>query len=103
MNLLVLGGTVFLGRHVVESALARGHKVTLFNRGGQNPYLFPKLEKLRGGRDGALSALSGKRFDAVIDTTTYTPGQRSSMPGTLDRRIRRCPFLFIVSPYSGIP
>src|SRR2546421_10651252 len=79
MKFLVLGGTVFLGRHVVESALARGHSVTLFNRGRQNPNLFPKVEKLRGDRDGDLSALSGRRFDAVIDTSTYTPGQAYRM------------------------
>src|SRR5205814_1801253 len=75
MKFLVLGGTVFLGRHVVESALARGHSVTLFNRGRHNSNLFPKVEKLRGDRDGDLSALSGTRFDAVVDTTTYTPAQ----------------------------
>src|ERR1700716_2896589 len=67
MKLLILGGTVFLGRHVVESALARGHSVTLFNRGRHNPKLFPKVEKLRGDRDGDLSALGGRRFDAVVD------------------------------------
>ena len=60
MELLILGGSVFLGRHLVEAALARGHAVTLFNRGQHNPELFPAVEKLRGDRDGNLSRLYGR-------------------------------------------
>jgi 2'-hydroxyisoflavone reductase len=73
MRLLVLGGTVFLGRHVVEAALARGHVVTLFNRGQHNPDLFPNVEKLRGNRDGDLTSLLDKRWDVVIDTSAHLP------------------------------
>ena len=73
MKLLILGGTVFLGRHIVEAALARSHEVTLFNRGLNNPDLFPEAERLRGDRDGDLSALEGRRWDAVIDTCGYIP------------------------------
>ncbi|MCB0116088.1 MAG: hypothetical protein KDD84_18440, partial [Caldilineaceae bacterium] len=73
MNLLILGGTVFLGRHLVEAALARGHEITLFNRGQHNPDLFPGVEKLRGDRDNDLAALAGRRWDAVIDTCGYIP------------------------------
>src|SRR5215203_624305 len=73
MKILILGGTVFLGRHLVEAALAGGHDVTLFNRGQHNPELFPAVEKLRGDRDGDLSALEGRRWDAVIDTSGYVP------------------------------
>ena len=54
MQLLVLGGTLFLGRHLVEAARARGHAVTLFNRGRTAPDLFPDLERLRGDRDGVI-------------------------------------------------
>jgi 2'-hydroxyisoflavone reductase len=61
MKLLVLGGTLFAGRHLVEAALARSHEVTLFNRGRANPELFPDVEKLRGDRDGNLTALQGRR------------------------------------------
>ena len=103
MKLLVLGGTVFLGRHVVESALARGHSVTLFNRGRHSPNLFPKVEKLRGDRDGDLSALSGRRFDAVIDTTTYTPRQARRIAEILDGRIEHYTFISSVSAYAGFP
>ena len=73
MRLLVLGGTKFLGRAVVEAALARGEEVTLFNRGQTNPELFPEVEKLRGDRDGDLSALEGREWDAVIDPSGYVP------------------------------
>lgn len=73
MQLLVLGGTRFLGRHVVELALERGHDVTLFNRGETHPELFPDAEKLRGDRDGNLDALRSRSFDAVVDTSGYVP------------------------------
>ena len=73
MKLLVLGGTVFLGRHVVEAATARGDEVTIFNRGRHNPDLFPEIERLRGDRDGDLSALEGRRWDAVVDLSGYVP------------------------------
>ena len=73
MRLLVLGGTKFLGRAAVEEALARGHEVTLFNRGQTNPELFPEAEKLRGDRDGGLTALEGREWDAVIDPSGYVP------------------------------
>lgn len=71
MKLLILGGTAFLGRASVEAALARGHEVTLFNRGQTNPTLFPDVEQLRGDREHDLSALRGRRWDAVIDTSGY--------------------------------
>ncbi len=73
MKLLILGGAVFLGRHLVDAAQARGHEITLFTRGQHNPALFPEVEKLRGDRDGDLTALQGRSFDAVIDTCGYVP------------------------------
>jgi 2'-hydroxyisoflavone reductase len=73
MKLLVLGGTVFLGRHLVEAALDRGHDVTLFNRGRSNADLFPDVERLTGDRDGGLEPLRGRRWDAVVDPSGYVP------------------------------
>jgi 2'-hydroxyisoflavone reductase len=73
VRLLVLGGTKFLGRAIVEEALARGHELTLFNRGETNPELFPEVEKLRGDRTTDLSALEGRDWDAVIDPSGYVP------------------------------
>lgn len=73
LKLLVLGGTKFLGRAISAAALAAGHELTLFNRGETNPELFPEAEKLRGNRDGDLSALEGRSWDAVIDPSGYVP------------------------------
>ncbi len=73
MKLLVLGGTVFLGRHIARMALDRGHQVTLFNRGQTNPGLFPTAEEIHGDRANGLDALDGRSWDAVIDTSGYVP------------------------------
>jgi 2'-hydroxyisoflavone reductase len=73
MRVLIIGGTIFLGRHLVEAAQARGHEVTLFNRGMHNPDLFPDVEKLRGDRDRGLAPLDGRWWDAVIDTCGNFP------------------------------
>lgn len=80
MDLLVLGGTSFAGRHVVERALADGHTVTVFNRGRTNPDLFPTpsrsaVRSLHGDRtSGDYEALHGAGpFDAVVDMCAYVP------------------------------
>jgi 2'-hydroxyisoflavone reductase len=75
MRILILGGTVFLGRHLTEAFLSRGHEVTHFNRGLQNTHLFPEVEKLRGDRDRDLLLLRGRSWDAVVDTCGYFPRQ----------------------------
>lgn len=73
-RLLILGGTSFLGPAIIDSALARGHEVVLFNRGKTNAELYPELEKLRGDRNtNDLAALAGRKFDAYIDTSGYVP------------------------------
>jgi 2'-hydroxyisoflavone reductase len=67
-KILILGGTGFLGPHQVRCALARGHQVTIFNRGRSGAGLFGKdVEQLVGDRNGDLAALQGRTFDAVID------------------------------------
>jgi 2'-hydroxyisoflavone reductase len=73
MRLLVLGGTTFAGRHLVELALERGHDVTLFNRGQTGADLFPGVGRVRGERAGGLDGLRGMRFDLVVDTSGYLP------------------------------
>jgi nucleoside-diphosphate-sugar epimerase len=73
VKLLVLGGTKFLGRHLVEAALDRGHEVVLFHRGQTGADLFPALEHVIGDRDGDLQGLRGRTFDAVLDTSGYLP------------------------------
>ena len=103
MKLLVLGGTLFLGRHAVRAALAHGHDVTIFTRGQTNPELFPDVEALRGDRDGDVSALRGRRWDAVIDTSAYLPRQVEATAAALLGRIERYCFVSTVSVYRGFP
>jgi len=73
MHLLVIGGTVFLGRHLVSLALAAGHQVTTLNRGTFDLVEQVNVEKLRADRENDLSLLSGRTFDAVVDTCGYHP------------------------------
>ena len=73
MDILIIGGTRFLGRHLVELALSNGHNVTLFNRGKSNPDVFPQLETIFGDRETDLDKLAGRHFDALIDTCGYFP------------------------------
>lgn len=73
MRLLILGGTRFLGRHVVDAARARGHRLTLFNRGRTAPGRYPEVEQLHGDREHDLAPLLGRSWDAVIDTCGYLP------------------------------
>ena len=74
MKVLVLGGTRFLGRHLVEVALGRGYAVTIFHRGRTNLGLYPDVEELLGDRDGGLELLDGRQFDSVVDTSGMVPG-----------------------------
>ena len=73
LRILILGGTRFLGVAQVQYALARGHTVTLFNRGRTNTHLFPEVEKLRGDRNDDLTALQGREWDVVIDNSASVP------------------------------
>jgi 2'-hydroxyisoflavone reductase len=100
MQLLIIGGTVFLGRHLVEAALARGHTITLFNRGQHNPELFPEVEKLRGDRASDLSALAGRRWDAAIDTCGYVPRVVRTSAQLLADAVEHYTFVSSISVYA---
>lgn len=105
-SLLVLGGTAFLGPHAVESALAEGYEVTLFNRGRTNTHLFPDLETLVGDRDPeqgeGLKALEGDRtWDAVLDTTSYVPGLTKAAAELLAGRIGHYHLVSTISVYAN--
>jgi 2'-hydroxyisoflavone reductase len=100
MQLLIIGGTRFLGRALVEAALAAGHEVTLFNRGQSNPDLFPNLEHLRGDRDGDLEVLKGRRWDAVIDTCGYVPRVVQASAELLATAVDHYTFISTISVYA---
>ena len=102
MRLLVLGGTKFLGRAAVEVALARGHEVTLFNRGETNPELFPEAEKLRGDRTADLSALEGREWDAVLDPSGYIPSVVRASAEALADSTAHYLFVSSVSVYASL-
>lgn len=102
MKLLILGGTVFLGRHIVEAALAGGHSVTLFNRGQHNPDLFPEVERIRGDRTGDLEGLRGRSWDAVIDTCGYLPRVVQKSAELLAPAVEHYTFISSVSVYGNI-
>lgn len=101
MKILILGGTVFLGRHTVEAVLARGHEVTLFNRGQHSPELFPGVEKLRGNRDGDLTALKGRSWDAVIDPSGYVPRIVGDSARLLADAVEHYTFVSSLSAYAS--
>jgi 2'-hydroxyisoflavone reductase len=74
MRILIIGGTRFVGRHIAQAAIERGHEVTLFHRGVTNPHLFPEAEHVHGDRHaGGLSVLGDRLFDAVVDPSAYFP------------------------------
>jgi 2'-hydroxyisoflavone reductase len=99
MDLLILGGTRFLGRYLVEAALGGDHRVTLFNRGLSEPDLFPEVETIKGDRDGDLSALRGRRWDAVIDTCGYVPRVVRASAGLLADAVDHYTFVSSISVY----
>jgi 2'-hydroxyisoflavone reductase len=101
MRLLVLGGTAFVGRHLVEVALERDHTVTLFTRGQTNPGVFPEVEHLLGDRESDLSPLAGRDFDAVIDTSGYVPRVVKASAELLAGQVGRYVFVSTVSVYEG--
>ncbi len=73
LDLLVLGGTGFIGPHLVRHAVSRGHRVTIFTRGRRDAELPAEVTRLQGDRNGQLDALKGKRWDVVIDDSATNP------------------------------
>ena len=100
MRILVLGGTRFLGRAIVDAALGRGDTVTLFNRGKSNPGLFPGLETVTGDRTADLSALDGRAWDAVFDVACYDPAVARLSAEAFEGRAGRYVFVSTVSVYA---
>lgn len=101
MRVLVLGGTIFVGRHVVDMLLAHGHEVTLFHRGERGRDLFPAVERVLGDRATDLDRLpAGAQWDAVVDTSGYVPGVVAASVAALRDRARHYVFVSSVSVYD---
>jgi 2'-hydroxyisoflavone reductase len=99
VRLLVLGGTLFVGRHVVEAALDRGDEVTLFTRGRTNPGLFPEAEHVHGDREEGLDALAGREWDAVVDPSAYVPRVAGAAAAALAGAAGHYTFVSSISAY----
>jgi 2'-hydroxyisoflavone reductase len=105
MRLLILGGTVFLGRHVAAEALARGHEVTVFHRGRHGAELFAgEAEHLIGDRGSDLSALEGGRWDAAVDTSGNEPADVAASSALLaEAGVEHLAFVSTCNVYPGWP
>ncbi|HEX2992332.1 MAG TPA: SDR family oxidoreductase, partial [Anaerolineales bacterium] len=100
MKILIIGGTKFLGRHLVDAARAAGHEVTLFNRGKTNPALFSDVETITGDREQDMDRLSGREWDAVIDVAGYLPRIVRLSAEALKDSVRRYIFISSISVYA---
>jgi 2'-hydroxyisoflavone reductase len=101
MRILMIGGTRFIGRHVVEAALAADHLVTIFHRGRTGADLFPDVEHRLGDRDTDLSELATGEWDATVDTCAYLPGQVQSLADALEGRGGHHLLVSSVSAYAA--
>ena len=111
MKILILGGTKFLGRALVDAARAQGHELTLFNRGQQDPAAFPDVEQIHGDRQlplgdprglGALFAADpARQWDAAIDTAAYLPRDVSAMLSALAGHVAHYTFVSSISAHAS--
>lgn len=101
MKLLIIGGTRFAGRHLVEAALERGHEVTLFNRGTQSSAM-PGVETISGDRNKDLDKLQGRRWDAVIDMCGYLPRSVQAAAEVLSGAVESYVFISSMSAYADV-
>ena len=104
MKVLILGGTQFIGRFLIDECIRKGHEVTLFNRGKTGSDLYPEVEKLVGDRDPnnkpGLSALSGRQWDICIDTCGYVPRVVRASAEALKDSIDFYVFISTISVYG---
>lgn len=103
MRILVIGGTRFVGRHLVAEALARGHDLTLVHRGRTCGELFPQARHVHADRDGGLAELATDRWDVTIDVCAYRPDSVRALARALDGRGGRMVFVSTVSVYAPPP
>jgi 2'-hydroxyisoflavone reductase len=101
MRILMIGGTRFVGKHIVTAALAAGHDVSIFHRGKTGADLFPECEHLIGDRNTDVGALSSGSWDATIDTCGYFPRQIHELADTLGGRGGQMTFISSISAYAS--
>jgi 2'-hydroxyisoflavone reductase len=101
LRILMLGGTGYIGPHMVSEFLRRGHQVSLFNRGRTNEDLFPDLETLLGDRDGGLDVLRRKSWDAVVDNSGYVPRHVADSARLLAPAVGHYLYISTISVYES--
>jgi 2'-hydroxyisoflavone reductase len=101
LRILVLGGTGFIGPHMVKEALRRGHSVELFNRGRTDNELFPDLNLYKGDRDNGLDVLEGGKWDVVIDNSGYVPRHVEDSARMLASAVSHYIYISTISVYAG--
>ncbi len=102
MRILILGGTRFLGRAIVEAAHARDHDVTLFHRGETGADLFPGANRILGNRETDLSLLEGRVWDAAVDTCAYLPRIVRLSTAALAGAVQQYTFISSISVYDDV-
>ncbi len=100
LDILILGGTGFIGPHEINYARARGHRITMFNRGKTAPGMFPDVETLIGDRDNQLDALKGRDWDAVIDNSGFFPRHARLSADLLYGHVDKYMFVSSISAYG---
>ena len=100
LNILILGGTGFIGPHMVREALRRGHEVSLFNRGRTNNQLFPDLKLYKGDRNNGLQSLEGGKWDVVVDNSGYVPRQVEDSARLLSSLVSHYLYVSTISVYD---
>jgi 2'-hydroxyisoflavone reductase len=100
MNVLIIGGTRFVGRHIVDALIERGHRVTLFNRGVSNASAFEDVEQVHGDRARDLHLLDGRTWDVVVDACGYTPDVVEQSARYFAERTARYIFISTISVYD---
>lgn len=100
LRILILGGTGFIGPHMVRRAMEGGHTLTLFNRGKSAADMFPNIETLTGDRDGKIDALKGRKWDVVIDNSGYVPRHVRDSAHLLAPNVGRYIFVSTGSVYA---
>ncbi|MCX6139485.1 MAG: NAD-dependent epimerase/dehydratase family protein [Candidatus Kapabacteria bacterium] len=103
LNILIIGGTIFLGRHIVEEGLRCGHSITLFNRGKHGADLFPECERLIGDRLSNVEALRGRTFDVIIDTCGYQPADLELLAEVLAPCQPQYIYISTISVFASYP
>ena len=102
MKILIIGGTKFVGRHLVRAALENDHEVTIFHRGNHPAGDLGDVEKILGDRNFDLDALANRKWDAVVDMCGYLPQWVESSAKALKDSVPKYVFISSISAYSDL-